>query len=256
MDQLARYRVNPVVGCRNRNPLALAEAKSRIELRQGNRLNAFGNRQRLLGGDFNRCALAEVQNSLQPGRNGRISINQRCSHRRGFKEPQRVRQREVGNRGLTEQVVALLVLQLLLEPAHDHWPLQYRLFGGNAGGAATAEQCRAIGHERLEHVRGHFGKPYRGRLRLEHQAHRMLKHHRVSPRSKGTDHHFLTERKQGGDRFLLLQPARNQSRVAVDIRPHLQYRSLAIATAQRRQIGFWHHGRDMYRMPGQPFEAQ
>ncbi|MNZ48759.1 hypothetical protein D3C78_665100 [compost metagenome] len=163
---------------------------------------------------------------------------------------------EVGNRRLAKQVIPLLALQLLLKTRHDRRPLMLGLLGRQASGTAAAEQPGTVGNKRLDRVRWQLAEAHRDRFRLEHQAHRMLEHHRVSPgREAGGDHFpaFREERRQG---LFLLKTPRNQGRIAIDIRADLQYRGPAITASQRGEVRFWHHWRNVDRAPGQALEAQ
>ncbi|MNI54133.1 hypothetical protein D3C73_1090140 [compost metagenome] len=164
--------------------------------------------------------------------------------------------RKVGNRRLAEQVIPLFALQLLLQARHDRRPLVPGLLGGQAGGTAATEQARPVGDERLDRFRRHIAETHRYRFRLEHQADRMLEHHRIGPRREGRGDHFLPlgeERRQG---FFLLKATGDHGGVAIDVRTDLQHRSLAITTGQGGEIGLGHHGRDRHRAPGQPLETQ
>ncbi|MNY08616.1 hypothetical protein D3C86_1414800 [compost metagenome] len=186
----------------------------------------------------------------------RISFDQRGRHRRGLEEPEAMSQGEVGNRRLAKQVVTLLALQLLLQTRHDRRPLMLRLFGRQFCRATTTEQTGTVGQKRLDRFRRQIAKAHRYRFWLEHQAHRMLEHHRISPGGKRRSDHFLTFREERRQGLFLLQSPGNQCRVAINICTDLQHRCLAVATGQRREIRFWHHWRDLHRAPGQALEAQ
>ena len=139
-------------------------------------------------------------------------------------------QGKVGNRRLAKQKVALLALELLLQSRHDRRPLVPRLLGGQTRRAATAEQSRTIGEERLDRFRRQTAKAHGDRFWLKHQADCVLKHHRVRPGRERRCDHFLTfgeKRRQG---FFLFQSPGDQCRVAIDICTDLQHRRLAIAT--------------------------
>jgi hypothetical protein len=53
-----------------------------------------------------------------------------------------------------------------------------------ARGAATAEQTGAVGDKGLDRFRRQIAEAHRHRFRLEHQADRMLEHHRIGPAAK------------------------------------------------------------------------
>ena len=163
---------------------------------------------------------------------------------------------KVGQGRLAKQEVAFLAAQLLLQPRHKGRPLLLRLLQRQTAGTAAAEQTGTVGHKAFDRLWRQSCKAHRDRLGLEHQAHRMLEQHRVGPLRDAGNIEFLAFGKQRRRGFFCFQTARDQRRVAINIGADLQHRGLAVATGEGGQIGFGHHRRDQYRMPGQLFEAE
>ena len=57
-------------------------------------------------------------------------------------------------------------------------------------------------------------------------------------------------------RMPALEFAHNQLAIAIDVRADLQHGRLAVASGQRRQVGFWHDDGDFHRFPGQALQTK